>query len=121
MARKVPNTWFSSLLKTCTICRFEEESASLNTYVPAGRILPGISTGPLNVNIVRWFHSLAWAAGTNAKAPRPANNIIFVCSLLIYFLLSKIIWLLPYDCEEAIEEPNGDFSQAWQNMTCLQW
>src|SRR4051812_15048294 len=45
--------------------RFEAESSSLKTYVPAGKTFPGTSTGALKVTIVFLSNSLPEAGGTN--------------------------------------------------------
>src|SRR5580700_2522719 len=56
-----------SLLKTCTMLRSPALSISLNAYVPAGRILlPGSSTGWLNVKYVNLLDSSALAGDPNA-------------------------------------------------------
>src|SRR5215467_8972267 len=58
------------------MCRSDGEFISLNTYVPAGSTLPGISTGPLNVRMV--FLSNSSAAAGRAKGMMTAQAIVAI-------------------------------------------
>src|SRR5262249_32715155 len=51
-------------------------SMSSKRYVPAGSVMPGIDTGPLNVRYVSLFHSSAWAAGDRLSASTAAPHAI---------------------------------------------
>src|SRR5258708_6971939 len=76
MASTVATTWFSRSFMMRTMWRSDWESTSLNTYFPAGRICPGISTGCENVTMVRLSHASAWTGGANvtsASAHATAN------------------------------------------------
>src|SRR4051812_3226170 len=57
-------SFWSSLSKIWTMCRFAGESASRNTYEPAGSVAPGIETGPLNVTLVLRSALVPCAAAT---------------------------------------------------------
>src|ERR1700730_13821543 len=69
MVRIVAYNIVKSLLKTCTMLRSPALSISLNAYVPAGRtLLPGSSTGWLNVKYVNLLDSSAFAVGPNVAS-----------------------------------------------------
>src|ERR1039458_3195197 len=78
--------------------RSDCESRILNTYVPAGntphplRWTPGISTGPLKVNTVFLFQSLALAAGENIAPVSARQNtlVVTVLKILICFCSSVL-------------------------------
>src|SRR5258708_12320856 len=87
----------SSRSKTGTMCRFAGESEIVNTYVPAGRVVPGRETGPLNVTIVL----------RSGRTPC-ADAIVAVNSVAAQKIVSKnlirpISYCLLRRCSQALE------------------
>ena len=70
-----------SLSKICTMLRFAGESASLNTYVPAGRVVPGRETGPLNVTFVSRLGSTPCATAIDAVSSVAATAAVSVVEI----------------------------------------
>jgi hypothetical protein len=71
------------------MCRLAGESARRNTYVPAGRVVPGSDTGPLNVTLVS--RSVGCETASAAVSSVAANAAVSVeeIRLISYVLLRR--------------------------------
>jgi hypothetical protein len=67
----VANVRFWRSFRIVTIWRFDAESTSLKTYVPASSVAPGTSIGPEVVTTVFLSHWSAGACGATAANARP--------------------------------------------------
>src|SRR5438270_2062543 len=83
MVRYNPYVLLLALSNTCITLRLVFGSANLNTYVPGGSVVPGNSTGALNVNSVLESTTIdcanAPAAFTDiniAAAPADTRNLL---------------------------------------------
>src|SRR5580698_10508720 len=82
--------------------RSDDESRTLKTYVPAGKLCwptPGTSTGPLKVTTVLRFQSSAVAVGTASAHSMAKDSAIPTC--LSSFMISPLI------CSPT-DSPGGD-------------
>src|SRR5258708_40362000 len=87
----------ASRSKTWTMCRFAGESGILNTYVPAGRVVPGSETGPLNVTIV------LRSGRTPCADAIVAANSVTVQKIVSKDLIRPISYCLLRRCCQALE------------------